>query len=79
VQIRNTICGCGFRFDESKLTEIKYGLKMVRNVLMRDSLKYLEKVLRFRVWCVIIQQGSSAVFENGDNCGLLPVGRKNSL
>jgi len=46
VQISNTICGCGFRFDESKLTGIKFGLKMVRSVLMRDNLKCLEKVLR---------------------------------
>jgi len=36
---------------------------MVRNVLMCDNLKYLEKVLR--VECVIIHQGSFAVFEKG--------------
>ena len=52
VQISNTICDCGFRFDESKLAGIKFGLKMLQNVLMCDNLKYLEKVLRVEtgVW-----------------------------
>jgi hypothetical protein len=46
VQISNAICDCGLKFDESKLTGIKFGLKMVRNVLVCDNLKYLVKVLR---------------------------------
>jgi hypothetical protein len=49
VQISNTTCGCGFRFDDSKLTGIKFGLKMARSVLMCDNLKYLEKVLRVEI------------------------------
>jgi len=49
VQISNTTCGCGFRFDYSKLTGIKFGLKMARSVLMCDNLKYVEKVLRVEI------------------------------
>lgn len=40
------ICDCGFRLDESKLTGIKFGLKIVRNAPVCDNLKYLVKVLR---------------------------------
>jgi hypothetical protein len=50
VNLDNTICGCGFRFDEFKPMGIKFGLKMVRNVLICDNAKYFwKKVLREQI------------------------------
>ena len=43
VKISNKVCGCRFRFDESMLMGIKFGLEMVWNIVMYDNFKYFGK------------------------------------
>ena len=53
---------CRFRFDESMLTGIKFGLQMVWNMLIYDNLKYLGNSVENRDRSVIIHQESLSFF-----------------
>jgi hypothetical protein len=62
VKISNMICRCRFRFDESVLTGIEFGLKIVRDMLMYDNFKYFGKGVENRDRSVITHQGSLSFF-----------------
>jgi hypothetical protein len=79
VKIRNKMCRCKFRFDESMLTGIKRGLWMVWNVLMYDNFKHLGKDVESTDRSVIIHQEILSFFEYVNNGSLLQESRENSL